>query len=150
MEVSTLKTSESLDRREFHALIDEVEKVIVGELVQEDCPVAHAFLPGFYIRTIYMRAGLVITSAIHKTEHPFFIPSGDVIVATEAETIRYQGPVHGITTPGTRRILKTLADTVWTTYHRTDKTSLEDIIPDLIEPHANPLLPEGYIPCHSR
>lgn len=132
-------------------MLDQAESIIATELVQEDFPVAHGFIPGFYVRTIFMPANRVITSAIHKTTHPFFIPTGDVIVGSEKDgEIRYQGPVHGITTPGTRRILRTLADTVWTTYHRTNKTNLEEIIADLIEPHVNPYLPKDFIPCHSR
>jgi len=130
--------------------MDIAEGAIARDLPQAECPVTHGFLPGIYIRTIFMCAGLVITSGIHRTEHPFFIPSGDVIVMTEEGEVRLQGPIHGITSPGTRRILKTLADTIWTTYHRTSKTQIEDIIADILEPHDNPFLPEGYVPCHSR
>jgi hypothetical protein len=136
--------------QEFHARLDEAEGVIVNELPQEECPLSHAFLPGFYIRTIFMRAGLVITSAIHKTEHPFFIPTGDVIVVSPSGRQRFQGPCHGITTPGTRRILYILADTVWTTYHRTNTTDPLELARELVEPVTNPHLPKGYIPCHSR
>lgn len=136
--------------REFHQRLDAAEVLIVRNLPQENCPLSHGFLPGLYIRTIFMRAGLVITSAIHKTEHPFFIPSGDVIVATENEEIRLQGPIHGITKSGTRRILRTLADTIWTTYHRTETTDLMELANELVEPVSNPHLPKGYIPCHSR
>lgn len=136
--------------RPFGERLDIAEGLIVRDLPHENPLIAHAFLPGLYIRTIFMKAGLIITSAIHRTEHPFFIASGDVIVATDREEIRYQGPVHGVTTPGTRRILRTLADTVWTTYHRTDKTDLAEIAKEILQPHENPFLPEGYVQGYAR
>lgn len=142
--------SQTLKDSRFQKVLDQCEGMVAKNLQQEQCPVAHAFLPGMYIRTIFMRAGLTITSAVHRTEHPFFIPTGDILVITEEEQLRLQGPWHGVTMPGTRRILQTLADTVWTTYHRTDKTNVNDIIADIIEPHHNSHLPEGYVPCHSR
>ena len=41
----------------------------------------------------------------------------------------------GITMPGTRRILYIYEDTEWTTFHATDKATLEDVEADIIEPH---------------
>jgi len=137
---------------EVMALMDRVEARIleIGGAVQgrgkilPDFPVVHHFTPGLYCREIHMPAGGVLTSKIHKTEHPFVVSKGHCIVylnRDEWEDIR--APHFGVTKPGTRRLLFILEDTVWTTFHPTDLTDLLEIEDALIEPHENPLLAEG-------
>ena len=106
-----------------------------------DCPVTHRFTPGLYIREIFIPAGTLITSAEHKTEHPFVITKGEIEVISENEgAVIYQAPFHGITKPGTRRMLRAITDVVWTTYHVTQHTDLDRIAEEIIEPNSNPLL----------
>ena len=51
-------TSSPFKGTSFKEQMDAAESVIVRELPQENCPISHSFLPGLYIRTIFMRAGL--------------------------------------------------------------------------------------------
>lgn len=90
------------------------------------CPVKHTFIPGFYIREIFMPKGdegkvNLITSMVHNTFHPFFVLRGKVAVFSENDGEQIiEAPYSGITTPNTRRVLKIIEDTVWVTVHATD------------------------------
>jgi len=141
-------------------LIDEVEARIMklqGAEFQGRCeqisffPLTHRFTPGMYIREIFMPAGAVLTSQIHKTEHPFVISKGHCLVYLNREDgwKEFKAPHTGITYPGTRRILVILEDTIWTTFHVTELTDLMEIERHLSEDYVNPLLSEGtYKPVY--
>jgi hypothetical protein len=93
-----------------------------------------------------MPAGSLVTSKIHRTEHPFMIVKGDVSVYSLNEgVVRYKAPHFGITKPGTRRILKNHEDTVWFTFHPADETDVDEIEKRIIEPHINPLVAHSHL-----
>lgn len=101
-----------------------------------ECPVIHRFTPGLYIREIFMPAGengLVVTSLVHNTEHPFFVLKGRVRVISEngGEQL-IEAPYSGITTPGTRRFLFVEEDCIWATVHKTD-IKPENDTPEAVE-----------------
>jgi hypothetical protein len=111
---------------------------------QVHCPLVHRFTPGLYIREIFMPAGSVVTSARHMTCHPFVVSKGDVSVYEEDREVgRYKAPYTGITQPGTRRLLYMHEDTIWTTFHVTDKTDPDEIAKDIAEVEINPLLSQA-------
>ncbi|HVX56984.1 MAG TPA: hypothetical protein VHA37_04580 [Candidatus Saccharimonadales bacterium] len=111
-------------------------QVRLSQLPAVPCPVVHRFTPGLYIREIFMPKGTLIISKLHKTEHPFVISKGQAVVWTEeAGVVHLRAPHCGITRPGTRRVLFIQEDCVWTTFHPTQKTDLEEIEKDVIEPH---------------
>jgi len=85
---------------------------------QVDLPLVHRFTPGMYIREIFMPAGTLVTSAFHKTQHPYVISKGSVLVWIPGETpVRLKAPHTGITDAGTQRLLYIEEDTQWTTFH---------------------------------
>ena len=101
--------------------------LVQGE--QAICPLIHSFTPGIYIRQIFIPAGTLMTSRVHKTEHHFILLKGVIVVKSDFEDVTYRGPFIGITAPGTRRALLALEDTVWLTIH----ANPDDITdPDLI------------------
>lgn len=112
--------------------IDAIEAALFNNCKLIDCPLVHTFVPGMYIRRIFMPKGKynpdtkvddinVVTSMIHKTTHPFFILTGKVAVFSENDGEQIlTAPFHGITTPGTRRVLRILEDTIWITCHATN------------------------------
>lgn len=132
--------------------IDEVERRILGIGGERAAPgggtasfapVRHHFTPGLYAREIFMPRGSIITSRIHKTRHPFIVSAGRCFVYMGGE--RWESiaaPHFGITEPGTRRILVIIEDTIWTTFHATDKTSVEEIDAEILVDYVNPLLAE--------
>jgi len=129
--------------------LDNLEAAMVGH-PPAICPVTHRFAPGLYIREIFIPAGTLLTSAIHKTEHPFVLAQGRIAVISENEgQVIYEAPHVGITQPGTRRALFAQTDVVWVTIHKTDKTDIDEICADILDARANPLIPNlkpQYLP----
>lgn len=112
---------------------------------QVDCPLVHTFTPGLYSRQITMRAGLLVTSETHKTEHQYILLKGVVSVWTEAEgEIIISAPYHGVTLPGTRRLLYIHEDAIWTCFHSTLLHTVAEIHEDIIEKYENPRLKGHY------
>jgi hypothetical protein len=132
--------SELTASREIKETIDQFEAAL-AEYPAVDCPVVHRFTPGLYIRQTTIPAGTLVTSAEHKTEHPFVITQGEIEVISENEgAVVYKAPFHGTTKPATRRMLRAITDVVWTTFHVTKETDLEKIAEEILTPHSNPLL----------
>ena len=48
-----------------------------------------------------------------------------------------KAPHHGMTEPGTQRILYIDEECVWVTVHPTDKTNIEDVIKDVTSENYN-------------
>ena len=139
--------------RENDNIVDNLEASMMqfpDELI--DGPLVHKFTEGMYIREIFMPAGSLWTSKIHKTEHPYVVSYGKVAVSIDAdEWYEITAPYTGITTPGTRRVLFILEDCIWTTFHRIDgmkseyndlseeeiEKIVEGIEDKILEPHIN-------------
>lgn len=120
--------------------IDQVEAVMLAA-PQVDCPLRHSFTPGLYSREIFMPAGIIALSKIHKTEHPFIVLFGKLSVWVAGEGwMLIEAPYRGITKVGTRRLVRTHEDTVWITFHATDKTTVEEVEDEIIEKNDNPFL----------
>lgn len=137
--------SENIIIRENDDRVDELELFMVENYETINCPLVHRFTPGMYIREIFMPAGSLITSKIHKTEHPFTISKGRVAVSIDGKDWEeFEAPYTGITKPGTRRILYIIEDCVWSTYHLnpSDSQDLEEIECRLIDKRENNLLKE--------
>lgn len=129
--------------RENDERVDELEVYMAENYQIIDCPLVHRFTPGMYIREIFMPAGSLITSKIHKTEHPFTVSKGKVAVSIDGKDWEeFEAPYTGITKPGTRRILYIIEDCIWTTYHVNSDNceDLEEIENKLIEKRENTLL----------
>lgn len=89
----------------------------------------HRFTKHLASREFHGKAGTLCTSKIHKTEHQFIISKGKVrIWSPETEEWElFEAPYHGITKPGTRRALFILEDLIFTTFHATDITDIEEL-----------------------
>jgi len=115
-------------------LLDDLE-VSLAHLPRVDLPVTHRFTDGMYIREIQIPAGTMLTSMVHKTQHPFVISQGSVKVTSDNEgSVIYEAPFTGITEPNTRRALHALTDVIWTTFHVTNETDVAKIGEEILEP----------------
>ena len=142
--VMNLLSNDAMPIEEWHRFVDAFEAQYADNI---GIPprMEHTLLDGMYTRRIYMDEGCYFTSGIHKTEHPFVILSGKILVRTHTGSIMYQAPYRGITKPGTRRILLALEDTVWETFHATQLKSVTEIVDSLSEDRINPLLTDVQI-----
>jgi hypothetical protein len=110
---------------------------------QTELPVTHRFTDGLYSREIFMPANTLVTSRTHLTEHPFVILSGIVDVIDEQGVVtQYHAPYVGTTKPNTRRVLVTVTDTRWITFHVTSKTDPDEIGQEITTSENSLLKPE--------
>ena len=138
--------------RENDDRLDELEVAMLENCEPVHCLTTHKFTDGMYIREIFMPAGSLITSKIHKTEHPYIVSYGKVAVSIDSEDWdEITAPYTGITKPGTRRVLYIIEDCIWTTFHRIDDMKSEyneiseeekenivkEIEEKILEPHVN-------------
>ena len=97
------------------------------------CPVQHHFAPGAYGREMTIPAGLVVVGKIHKHAHINVISKGRVQVFTEQDgVLELAAPCTFVSSPGTKRVVHVLEETVWTTVHVTYKTDLAEIEREVI------------------
>lgn len=130
----------------FEVLAMEATNDLPLEYLKVDCKLEHRFTPKLYSREITMPAGILVTSETHKTEHQFILSKGIVSVWTEEEgEVFIVAPYHGITKPGTRRILFIHEEAIWTTFHSTLKNTVEEVREDIIEKYENPFIHGHYI-----
>ena len=71
--------------RENDDRLDELEVAMLENCEPVHCLTTHMFTDGMYIREIFMPAGSLITSKIHKTEHPYIVSYGKVAVSIDSE-----------------------------------------------------------------
>ena len=95
-------------------------------------PVKETFAGGCYIREIFNPAGEIIVTKIHKKEHPFFLMKGKMSILTENGVQHLQAPYSGITKPGTKRIIYTHTDCVFTTVHSVNSTNKKEIMKEIV------------------
>lgn len=126
--------------------VDELEQVMAENFPLVHCPLNHRFTEGMYVREIFMPAGSLITSKIHKTQHQYFVLQGAVSVWIDGGEEHYiEAPYIGVTEPGTRRVLYVWEDCIWATSHpNPNNETLEQIEERIIEKHDNPLLIEEF------
>lgn len=121
--------------------IDQLEKAMLDNLPIVECPLTHRFTDGLYVREIFMPAGSLITSKIHKTQHQFFVLKGSVIVWIDGEEQLIEAPYIGVTEPNTQRVLFVLEDCIWATSHpNPNNETVEQIEARILEGHDNVLL----------
>jgi quercetin dioxygenase-like cupin family protein len=118
-----------VSKEQIERLQSEMAAMPQAELVTE-----HSFSPGMYLRKVYRPAGTLIVGKLHKEPHFFLCAKGEIIAWTENGMKHlYAGDVVE-SKPGTKRVTLAVTDAVGITIHRTDKTDLDDIETELIEP----------------
>lgn len=110
------------------ALVDRMKEGPTLEL-----PLQHRFTPGMYSRTVFVPAQAHIVTKVHRVEHQFVISAGKVLVWSPGERAQMlEAPYIGVTKPGTIRLAIVVEDLVWTTFHPTGKTTVEEVEKDVV------------------
>jgi len=123
-----------VSREQIESLQAQMVTMPQAELVTE-----HQFSPGMYMRKLYRPAGTLIVGKVHKEPHFFLCAKGEIIAWTESGMKRLQAGDVIESKPGTKRVTLAVTDAIGITIHRTDKTDLDEIEAELIEPDKTAL-----------
>jgi len=119
----------ALNKEDRRAAIIDMEKTILS-LPQLSIEAKHYFAGGMYARELFMPKNSAFTGAIHTKEH-FVNLIGDISVATDEGVVRYTGYCTFTGVAGSKRAVFLHEDTVWTTFHVTDKITVSECEEDL-------------------
>lgn len=124
-------------------VIDVVENIIANQ-PQIECPVIHRFTPNMYIREVFVPAGTILTSEIHKKEHPHVLALGKITMWDgEGGEITVTAPYTGISKANARRVVYVHEDCIFITFHVTDATTVEEAEKDIFVEYDNVLMDEN-------
>lgn len=124
-------------------------ELFISRLPTVDPGIKHLFSPGVYIRKMWVPAGAMMISKVHRTQHPFIVSKGRILVYDGIhEAVILKAHYNGITMPGTRRLGIALEDTVWLNIHPThikpknnspeaEAEAIYRIESKIIEPYTN-------------
>jgi len=121
-------------KEQIEKLQSEMEKMPQVELETE-----HYFSGGMYCRKLIRPAGTLIVGKVHKQAHFFLCAKGEIIAWSEngMKTLKAGDIIES--KPGTKRVTLALSDAIGITFHKTDKTDLDEIEAELIEPDETAL-----------
>ena len=106
----------------------------VAQLPQLDIPVFNYFAPNIYMRQMDAKAGTLMVTKMHKTEHFLIILKGSASVLDNGELVHFKAPQIIKTKVGTKRVIYFHDDSSWLTAHPTTETDLGVIEEQLIVP----------------
>jgi hypothetical protein len=103
-----------------------------GERMDESPPLKHWLAPGIYAREIHLPGGTLVVGRIHRHRHFNIISQGRITCYTEFGLETHEAPASFISEPGTKRVVLTHEDAIWTTIHpnptnETDIATLEEM-----------------------
>ncbi len=104
-----------------------------GERIDpNDAPLKHWLAPGVYAREIHLAGGTVVVGRIHRHRHFNIISKGSITCYTEFGLETHTAPASFISEAGTKRVVHTHEDAIWTTIHpnptnETDISTLEEM-----------------------
>ena len=123
----------------------------LSELEQSDFPVTHHFAPNVYARQMDAKAGTLVISKMHATEHLNFLMKGALTIMTENGIQFLQAPAIIKSKAGTKRVGYFHEDTTWVTVHPTEETDLDAIENLVIVPQDSEIdflkQIKGELPC---
>lgn len=100
-----------------------------GVRMDESPPVKNWLAPGIYAREIHLPGGTVVVGKIHRHRHFNIISQGSITCYTEFGLEHHTAPASFISEPGTKRVVLTHEDAIWTTIHPnpTDETDISKL-----------------------
>ena len=123
-----------IQNKAYIDVVRNVQQQITDNAELIDVPVVHHFAPGVYMRQMDAKAGTVVVSKMHRTEHFIMFLTGSCSVMTENGIEHIKAPCVLRTMPGTQRVGYFHEDTSCITIHPTQSTDLEEIEKQVIVP----------------
>lgn len=127
--------NEIIDKKEIRKDIMALELAMrkhPNVLLGDSFPLKHSFADGMYIRELSVPANVLFVTKIHKKTHPMFLLKGSVAIYVDGEVKKVTAPYSFITPAGTKRVVYTYTDIIWTTVHKTNKINMKKIEKEII------------------
>ena len=114
-------------RKEIQKLQDDLISMADGVNIEGDgqtilhsvnFPLKHTFADGIYVRQMDMKAGSAVIGAIHNHLHVWFLLTGRLAVATEELVEEYIAPCYVLATPGSKRVIYAMEDSIFINIHK--------------------------------
>ena len=98
----------------------------------------HYFADGAYLRELYVEANKDIVGKMHRHEHLVMLVSGECVVVTTEGREHMVGPKIWTSTPGVKRVIRTLSNCHFITFHLnpTNTRDLDEIEAEVIVPES--------------
>ena len=122
-------------RKEIQALQELLISNADGENIEGDgkniihsksFPLKHTFADGVYIRQMDMKSDSMVVGAIHNHLHVWFLLTGHLAVITEDTTEEFISPCYVLATPGSKRVIYALEDSIFVNIHK-NPNNIKDI-----------------------
>lgn len=98
------------------------KSLINNELI----PITHNFSDQLYMRQMRMPAGSIVVSAVHHTDHFWFLMTGKILVTTNGETIEHIAPCYELSIKGAKRLIHCIEDCIFINVHK-NPTNTKDM-----------------------
>ncbi len=127
MSNAVVKKADSAAMRHAIFRLEDFIKSVPGNGIDESgIQHIHHFAPGVYAREMIVPADVLMTGAVHKTEHISIFLEGRIIVPDgQGGSKEIEGPIVEIAKPGIKRVGWTLEQVRWITIHPTEETDVE-------------------------
>ena len=104
-------------------IIADLEKEML-DMPQADCPVAHHFGPGIYIREVTLPAGIFAVGHAQKFDHLNIMLTGKVAIVDEGKVRVLEAPMIFTGKPG-RKVGYVIETCVWQNVYATEETDID-------------------------
>ena len=84
----------------------------------EEFPIKHDFSDQLYMREMRMKAGTFVVSAMHHTDHFWFLMTGKILVTTDGETVQHIAPCFEKSIKGAKRLITCSEDCIFINIHK--------------------------------
>jgi len=106
----------------------------MAKMPQAELQTEHYFSQGMYCRKVFRKAGTIIVGKVHKKDHFFMCAQGQIIAWSEKGMVTLNAGDVLCSKAGTKRVTMAVTDAIGITVHKTNKTDLDKIEKELIEP----------------
>lgn len=111
-----------IDNNNLENVFGDGESLVDNEVF----PITHNFSDQLYMRQMQMPANSIIVSAIHHTEHFWFLMTGKILVTTNGETVEHVAPCYELSEKGAKRLIQCVEDCVFINVHK-NPTNTKDM-----------------------
>lgn len=116
--------------------LEEIERLQreMKDMPQAELQTEHYFSGGMYCRKLIAPAGLLVVGKVHKKDHFFMCAKGQIIAWSENGMVTMNEGDVLCSKAGTKRVILSVTDSIYINFHKTNKTNLDKIEKELIEP----------------